>query len=113
MTNTQLLDNIIRSLGITKRYKGYKQLILSVELALDDETRLFCVSENIYRQVADMCNCGYYSIERNLRTVASKAWKTNSEKLSEMAGYVLVSSPSVSELITILATYVERNNTDA
>lgn len=113
MTNTKLINETLQSLGISKCYKGYRQLLLSVELALDDETRLLYITEDIYHQVADICNCEQYHIERNIRTVSNHVWKVNSEKLSEMAGYKLVSSPSVSELISILVTYIERNSTDA
>lgn len=112
MNNTQLLVETLQSLGISKCYKGYKQLQLSVELALDDETRLLCVTDNIYNQVANMCNCECYHIERNIRTVASHAWKVNSKRLTEIAGYNLETSPSVSELISILVTYIERNQTE-
>lgn len=113
MTNTQLLNDSIQSLGITKRYKGCQQLYLCVEYALADETRLLYVTKGIYIPVAEECNCDYRSIERNIRTVASKAWKIDANRLSEMAGYKLAASPSVSELITILVTYVSRNSTDA
>ncbi len=112
MNTTKLLNETLQSLGISKRYKGYRQLQLSVELALDDESRLQCITENIYNQVAEMCNCECFHIERNIRTVASHAWKVNSQKLTEIAGYTLCSSPSVSELISILVTYIERNRTD-
>ena len=112
MTSTQLLSKTIQSLGIDKRYKGCRQLSLCVELALDDESRLLYMTENIYIPVANKCNCDYRNIERNIRTVARRAWKVNSEKLIKMAGYTLVSSPSVSELISILVTYVERNSID-
>ena len=44
MTNMQLLNKTIQSLGILKRYKGYKQLMMSVELALDDEERLMYIT---------------------------------------------------------------------
>ncbi len=109
MTNSQLISETLQSLGITKRYKGYRQLLLSVELALDDESRLLYVTEGIYHQVADICNCDYRNVERNIRTVANHAWEVNSKKLTEIAGYTLVSIPSVSEFIDILAIYVERN----
>ena len=112
MTNMQLLNKTIQSLGIIKRYKGYKQLMMSVELALDDEERLMYITENIYNPVADMCCCNRHNIERNIRTVARKAWKYNSNRLTEIAGYDIVATPSVSELISILVTYVERNSTD-
>lgn len=113
MTNTQLLNESIQSLGISKRYKGRKQLFLCVEHALADETRLLYITESIYIPVAEECNCDYHNIERNIRTVIDRAWEINSDKLSEMAGYRLYSSPSVSELISILVTYIERNSTDA
>ncbi|MDE5671493.1 MAG: sporulation initiation factor Spo0A C-terminal domain-containing protein [Eubacterium sp.] len=109
MNNTKLLNETLQSLGISKCYKGYRQLHLSVELALDDESRLECITDCIYNQVADMCNCDCRHIERNIRTVANHAWEVNSELLTEIAGYTLLSSPSVSELISILVTHIERN----
>lgn len=112
MTNMQLLNETIQSLGILKRYKGYKQLMMSVELALDDEERLMYITENIYNVVADKCYCNRHNIERNIRTVARKAWKNHSGRLTEIAGYDVINTPSVSELISILTTYVERNSTE-
>ena len=94
-------------------YNFLKNLQLnSVELALDDDSRLECITDCIYNQVADMCNCDCRHIERNIRTVASHAWDVNSKRLTEIAGYTLNSSPSVSELISILVTYIERNRSD-
>ena len=113
MTNTQLINETLQSLGISKCYKGYKQLLLSVELALNDEDRLMCITESIYHQVADMCNCNHFQVERNIRTVSRRIWKYHSEKLMEIAGYTLNAQPSVSELISILVTYVERNSVTA
>ncbi|MCI9642863.1 MAG: hypothetical protein HFJ98_08845 [Eubacterium sp.] len=112
MNNTKLLNETLQSLGISKCYKGYRQLYMSVELALDDDSRLECITDCIYNQVADMCNCDCRHIERNIRTVASHAWDVNSKRLTEIAGYTLNSSPSVSELISILVTYIERNRSD-
>lgn len=110
MMNTQIISDSLQLLGISKCYKGYRQLFLSVELALDDEARLLRIKENIYNPVSVTCGCDSCNIERNIRTVAQRAWKYNSKKLIEMAGYTLFSSPSVSELISILVTYVERNS---
>ena len=112
MTNIQLINKTLQSLGISKCYKGYKQLLLSVELALDDEDRLMCITENIYHQVADICGCNHCQVERNIRTVAQRAWDVNAERLTEIAGYSLSSPPSVSELISILVTYIKRNSTE-
>lgn len=53
--NTKLISDSLQLLGISKCYKGYRQLFLAVELALNDESRLLSVTENIYAPVSDMC----------------------------------------------------------
>ena len=58
MTNTQLLNKTIQSLGIIKRYKGYKQLMMSVELALDDEERLMYITKKHLQSC-----CGYVLLQ--------------------------------------------------
>ena len=112
MTNTQLLEQTIQSLGINKCYKGYRQLIISIELALDNETRLLNITKEIYYPAADLCNCNICNIERNIRTIINRAWNINSKRLSEIAGYTLISSSSVSEFISILVAYTEQNNSN-
>jgi len=47
MNNTKLLNETLQSLGISKCYKGYRQLYMSVELALDDDSRLECITDCI------------------------------------------------------------------
>lgn len=112
MNKTQLINETFQYLGITKCYKGYRQLMISVELALDDELRLLSVTEEIYEQTAKICKCNSSNIEKNIRTVIDHIWDNNSQRLIEIAGYPLEKSPSVSELIAILVTYLERNNED-
>lgn len=105
------IEEELQMLGITKNYKGYSQLKFAVELALEDEFRLQSVSKEIYRPVAEKCNCPYYTVERNIRTISHKIWNTNKHKLCEIAGYTPNVEPSVSELISIIVTDIQQHNT--
>ena len=46
MKNNTIIDNRMQNLGITRKYKGYYQLKLAIELALEDEDRLCSVVNN-------------------------------------------------------------------
>ena len=110
--NTIIEEKLI-SLGITKNYKGYRQLLLSVELALEDDFRLESVFKEIYLPVSVKCGCPYYTVERNIRTLSHKIWKKNKEALCKTAGYKLSSEPSVSELIAIIVADIQRTEATA
>ncbi len=104
-----IVDEKLQELGITKNYKGYYQLKLAVQLALEDDFRLHSVLKEIYIPVAEKCGCPYYTIERNIRTISLNIWKRNAEKLCETAMHKLNSEPSASELISIIASDIQRS----
>ena len=68
MKNNTIIDNRMQNLGITRKYKGYYQLKLAIELALEDEDRLCSVAKNLYRPVAEICGCSQCSVYRNMRS---------------------------------------------
>lgn len=98
----------LQSLGITANYKGYKQTALAIQLALQNEDRLSHVTKELYWAVASQIGCGKSSVERNIRTAAQVAWKSNPNRLQALAGYPLCASPAASELIAILAAHFLR-----
>ena len=98
----------LQSLGVTANYKGYKQTALAVQLALQNEDRLNNVTKELYWAVAAQIGCGKSSVERNIRTAAQVAWKSNPARLQALAGYPLAASPAASELIAILAAHFQR-----
>lgn len=101
----------LQALGVTANYKGYKQLALAVQLALQQEERLNHVTKELYWAVAGRLGCGRFSIERNIRTAAHIAWQTNPSRLQELAGYPLYAAPSASQFISILVVYLLRRQT--
>ena len=105
MTNIQ---NILRHLGVTRCYKGFDHAAYAIRLAVADDLRLSAVTKQIYMETAGCFNCKWTAVERNIRTVTSRAWQVNRELLCHMAGYPLKATPTASEFIEIIASYVLR-----
>ena len=107
MTDVQ---DILRSLGITRCYKGFKHTEYAVLLAIQNESHLEAVTKEIYMETAAHFECHWTAVERNIRTAVARAWRTNRPLLCEMAGYPLSKEPTVSEFIEIIASYIIRSN---
>ena len=54
-------------------------------------------------------DCEWRTVERNIRTLAARAWRINAPLLEQLAGYSLESAPSASEFIEILTNFTMRN----
>lgn len=104
-----ILDNILQELGVTKNYKGYYQLKLAIQFALEDDFRLQAVTKEIYELVAEKCGCHHYSVDRNIRTILQRIWRKDPEKLCQTAMYKLDAEPSASELISIIVANIQRS----
>ena len=109
MTIMERIENELQLLGITRRYLGYRQTALAVELAIEDESRLHNITGRIYSVIGERCACKEGCIERNIRTASQVAWKTNRPRLRRIAGYPLYAPPSASEFIAILVSHLQRS----
>ena len=97
---------VLHSLSITGNYRGFLYTVIACELIYDDETRLYNVTHGIYYEIANICNCKVYTVERNIRTIIFIAWQEQRERLNEIAGFTLSAPPSVSEFLSIITNYV-------
>ncbi len=104
------IQNILRSFGITRCYKGFHHTAYSIYLAVENDFRLQAVTKEIYMETASHFRCKWTNVERNIRTAVSRAWQVNPELLCRMAGYPLSAPPTVSEFIEIVSTYILRNS---
>lgn len=104
------IQNILRLFGITGRYKGFYYVCFSIQLAVSDDLRLSAVTKEIYMATALHFNCNWKSVERNIRTVVIRAWNVNPDLLSQMAGYTLDGTPTASEFIEIISSFILRSN---
>lgn len=100
------IQDVLRLLGIGKRFVGYAIVAKAVPLAVEDETRLYCVSRCLYPLVAEQVPCSLSTMERNIRTVIEEAWKNNRQCLIRLAGYEMSQPPSVKQFLDILVTYI-------
>ncbi len=103
-----VIEGILRNFGISKRYKGYDHMVYCISLAVDDDFRLLSITKDLYMETAEHFGCDWTNVERNIRTVVSRAWQVNPTLMSEMAGYPLTAPPMVSEFIEIVASYILR-----
>lgn len=104
------IQDILRLFGITRCYKGFRHTAYAISLAVQDESRLEAVTKKIYMETASHFNCNWTAVERNIRTAAARAWKVNRPLLLEMAGYPLACTPTASEFIEILTSYILRSS---
>ena len=95
------VQDILRSLGITRCYKGFKHTEYAICLAIQDESRLEAITKEIYMETAAHFECNWTAVERNIRTAVSRAWSVNPGLLCQMAGYPLESEPTSSQFIEI------------
>ena len=96
--------------GITRCYKGFLHTAYAIRLAVEDEDRLETVTKEIYMETAFHFNCTWTAVERNIRTTVARAWKINRPLLAKIAGYPLACTPTASEFIEILASYILRSS---
>lgn len=109
MTNIQ---EHLWHLGVGRRLKGYKMTVLAVNLAIEDEERLLCAQEFLYKPIAAKLNCDFRTVERDIRTVIEHAWLFNPSYLAHLAGFPLAYPPTVSQFLDILVSFSlrERDN---
>ena len=99
---------IFRHFGITKKYNGHNQAILAVTLVLKHEEQDGYVIKDIYKEVAKEKNGTWFSVDRNIRTLSNKAWRTNKMLLMELAGYELLAPPSSGDFVEMIASHIQR-----
>ena len=104
-----IIRNTLRPFGITRNYRGYPQTVFAIALVIEDEARLRHIMTDIYEVVAVQIHCKAANVGRNIRTVILCAWRKNRALLCEMAGYPVVTPPSVSQFLDVVASYIQRN----
>ncbi len=92
------MEKTLHALGITRRYKGYRQLLYALTLGSKPTMQ-------IYQETAEHFGCSWRAVEQNIRTAAAHAWEMNPSLLSEMAGCPLDSAPTTGRFIKIIAAH--------
>lgn len=106
--NEFYIRQTLMKLGVKRRYYGYRFLVKAAALALEDESRLLHIKEQVYQPVADFYDCKAANVARNIRTVSVRVWEDSPDALRQISGVSCSAPPSASELIEIVTTYVLR-----
>lgn len=99
----QIACDLLHCLGVTANYKGYYYAAYAARLCAGRPELLLLITKWLYPEVAEQYGTTWKAVERNIRTVASVAWKQNPELLSQLAGYPLVRRPQPGRFLSILA----------
>lgn len=57
------IQEILRRLGITRCYKGFKHTEFAIALAVSNEERLEAVTKEIYMETASRFHCKWTAVE--------------------------------------------------
>lgn len=104
------IQKTLRLFGITRCYIGSKHVEFAVALAVSEEDRLEAVTKESYMETASHFRCKWTAVERNIRTAVARAWRVNPALLCKMAGYPLTCTPTASEFIEIITSYILRSS---
>lgn len=100
---TQEIQQLLRRLGVSAGYNGFPQTAYAVQLSITDPDRLHLVTKLLYPAVAGRYGTTWTAVERNIRTVATAAWKHDPLLLEELAGARLSHRPTNSQFLAILS----------
>lgn len=96
------VENILNSMAITGKYKGYHFIIKACTILYENRQHNILITRDVYYVIARQYGCKWYNVERDIRTVISHAWKNAPEKVNEIAGRTLNHPPTVADCLYML-----------
>ena len=103
------IENLCRECGFRAHYRGYRQLIDCIQIALDDEERLMYVTGICY-EVSLKYNVSTSGVERNIRTLIKKSWEEDEGKLlGKVLETKIDQKPTASKLIEMFVYYLKHH----
>ena len=103
--------HVLHDLGIKRTYQGYYHLATAIRLVIENEERLLYVHKWLYQEIANLHDTTPFCVERNIRTVKIRCWKSGNRAILEtIAGCHLNQIPSNSEFIDILSCYLKEHH---
>ena len=104
------IKQILNPLGITSKYKGYYPTIDAVEMFVNRYGERINLSQELYPQLSHKYNMSCYSIERNIHTIANKAYRSNKKMLEMLLDKSLNECPSNYLFLEAIAFYIWNKN---
>ena len=103
-----MTGQVLNRLGIRLSSRAYPYIQYAVELAEDDPTALFAVTERLYPAIAARFGVSPSSVEHAIRYSLERCWRSgNRAYLNEIAGYTLPYRPYTKEFLAMLTQYIK------
>lgn len=77
----EIIEEMLRTLGLSKSYKGFEYLQYAINLVWEDSDILTYICKGIYVDIAIYYKTTISSVERNIRTAKEVIWKKCDEML--------------------------------
>ena len=103
------VHDLLYRLGVTANYLGFFHTSYAVWLSVQQPRRLLMITKWLYPEVARQYDTTWQSVERNVRTVISVAWRNNPTLLMQIARRPLKCKPNAAQFISILAESLARD----
>lgn len=101
---------LLDRLGMSSKYKGYRMLLLALEIALRDEDNLTNIFQRIYTPVAERCGVTPVMVDKNLRSIIDIFWRSgNRELYRQFCGFQQTLCPTNAEFLEAVVAYTLRN----
>ena len=106
----EVITSIIKALGISANKKGYYYLRYAIELMINDITLIDGITKVIYPNVAKAFNTTPKRVERAIRHAIETGWnRANVDFTDKLFGYSVEpnkAKPTNSEFISTIADYI-------
>ena len=106
MDKMREIYGLIRKLGGSSKYKGYHFVAEAVQMTMELQEKPVKITKDIYPNLSKKFKSTPSNIERDIRTVINICWEMNRKGLDEIAGYPLISKPTNSEFVDMVAYYL-------
>lgn len=105
---------LLRDLGITSRYSGYKFLLSAVLLAAENKEGLAHITKDIYPELAKQYHASVWMVETDIRKVIESCWKKTRPERLEVYFHekAYEKRPTNTEFIGQLAEYLSTDESE-
>lgn len=113
METDRIAAELLHTIGMSPKYKGYAYSHYALALSILDMTRTHNMSANLYKMICEHYQVSSYIVERNIRFAIKRAWEDdftgNMHRLFQSYGVDYV--PTNREFICILTDCIRHNPT--
>ena len=84
MDYEKVIINTLDSFGVSRSYTGYNYVVYSLQLILEDEERIDCITKTLYLDVAKHFHTNWSCVEKNMRTIVNRVWNSHNIELLDI-----------------------------